>query len=315
VNRKSAPPAILLMGPTAVGKTALALDLVRRLPCDIISVDSGQVYRGMDIGTAKPGQEVLRAAPHRLIDIRDPGERYSAAGFREDALTEMRDIVRAGRIPLLVGGTMLYFRALTQGLSTLPAADDAIRTQLEAEAAARGWDALHARLAGVDPRAAARIHPNDPQRIQRALEVYEITGVPMSELQAARQTQAAAPDYDFTRLVLMPQDREVLRQTIETRFHTMLEHGLLDEVEALQRRGDLHAGLPSMRAVGYRQVWAYLAGEIDHATMVGQAVTATRQYAKRQLTWLRSERESRIFLLPDSALLDKVLKSLGSIAG
>jgi tRNA dimethylallyltransferase len=303
------------MGPTAVGKTALAVDLVRRLPCDIISVDSGQVYRGLDIGTAKPGQDVLRVAPHRLIDIRDPCERYSAAEFREDALAEMRDIVRAGRIPLLVGGTMLYFRALTQGLSTLPAADDAIRAQLEAEAAARGWDALHARLAGIDPRAAARIHPNDPQRIQRALEVYEISGVPMSELQAVRQSRAASPEYDFIRLVLMPQDREALRQTIETRFHAMLECGLLDEVEALQRRGDLHAGLPSMRAVGYRQVWAYLAGEIDHATMVNQAVTATRQYAKRQLTWLRSEQESRIFLLPDSGLLDKVLNNLGSIAG
>ncbi len=275
------------MGPTASGKTAVAVELVRQLSLEIISVDSALIYRGMTIGTAKPDAGILRVAPHRLIDIRDPAETYSAAEFCEDALREMEDICRQGHTPLLVGGTMLYFRALEQGLSELPAADADVREQLEAEARDKGWAAMHQRLAGIDPASAARIHPNDPQRIQRALEVYELTGVPLSELCAAGRK--APPEYRFLKIVLAPQDRALLHTRIRQRFDLMLERGFLDEVRALHERADLNPGLPSMRAVGYRQAWDYLEEKLSADEWVERAVIATRQYAKRQMTWLRSE--------------------------
>ncbi len=299
------PPVLFIMGPTASGKTDLALELVERLPCEIISVDSAMVYRDMDIGTAKPPPELLARAPHRLIDILDPAESYSAARFRDDALREMAEIVAAGRIPLLVGGTGLYFRALRRGLSDLPPADPALRTRLEREAAEHGWGVLHDRLRQVDPQAAERIHRNDPQRLQRALEVYELTGVPLSRLQ---QGGGAPLPYRVLPLVVAPTDRDLLRERIEHRFRLMLEQGLVAEVEALYRRGDLGLDMPSIRCVGYRQVWSYLAGETDYAVMVERAVAATRQLAKRQLTWLRSEPESHWFDAADGKLLEKVLK-------
>jgi tRNA dimethylallyltransferase len=284
----STPPlALFLMGPTASGKTGVAVELVRRLPLEIISVDSALIYRGMDIGTAKPDAATLRAAPHRLIDICDPSETYSAAQFRRDALEHMDDIRRRGRLPLLVGGTMLYFRALEQGLSNLPPADQRVRAELEAQAADIGWPAMHARLRRVDPVAAARIHPNDPQRIQRALEVYEVGGVAMSDLYAAGREMSCS--WRYLKIALVPDDRAVLHRRIEQRFRGMLENGFLDEVRRLHARGDLGADLPSMRAVGYRQAWAYLEGNLSAAEWVENAMSATRQYAKRQMTWLRSE--------------------------
>jgi tRNA dimethylallyltransferase len=301
-------PVVLLMGPTASGKTDLAVALTERLPMDIVSVDSAMVYRGMDIGTAKPDAEILARAPHRLIDILDPSESYSAAQFRADALREIRAIHAAGRVPLLVGGTMLYFRALQQGLAELPSADPATRARIEAQAATRGWDALHARLHEVDPVAAARIHPNDPQRLQRALEVYELTGVPLSEF-LARGAEQAFP-YRAVELVVMPADREMLRRRIAERFQTMLRAGFLEEVERLYRRGDLSPEMPSIRCVGYRQAWAYLAGEFDADTMVERAVSATRQLAKRQLTWLRQWAEARRLDALDPFLQDEALKFL-----
>ncbi len=275
------------MGPTASGKTGVAVDLVQQLPLDIISVDSALVYRGMDIGTAKPDADTLRIAPHRLIDIRDPVQPYSAAEFRDDALQEIAAIHAAGRTPLLVGGTMLYFRALEQGLSDLPPADPEVRARLEAEAQAGGWSAMHERLARIDPVAAARIHPNDPQRIQRALEVYEITGLSMTEL--FNRSSDTPPALDFLKIVLAPADRAVLHDRIRQRFDIMLKQGFLDEVSALRARDDLEPDIPSMRAVGYRQAWAHLDGKLSAQEWVERAIVATRQYAKRQLTWLRSE--------------------------
>ena len=286
---KSLPKVICLMGPTASGKTDLAIYLTEHFPVDIISVDSAMVYRGLDIGSAKPSAEELAKAPHRLIDIVDPLEIYSAAQFRIDALKEIETIIKAGRIPLLVGGTMLYFRALLQGLSELPAADDATRLKLEQQARELGWEKMHQRLAEVDPEAAARIHPNDPQRIQRALEVYEVTGIAMSHLQ---KTQKSEPfPYQVLKLALVPSERAVLHQRIEKRFSQMLEQGLIDEVKALLERGDLHEDLPAIRAVGYRQVWDYLADRMDYTEMKERGVIATRQLAKRQFTWLRSEKD------------------------
>ncbi len=279
--------AIILMGPTATGKTGLALELVRRFPLEIISVDSALVYRGMNIGTAKPCPEVLAEAPHRLIDILDPEESYSAARFRADALEEMRSIRADGKVPLLVGGTMLYFRALEEGLSALPPANAAVREAIEQEAASHGWAALHEQLQRIDPVAAARIHPNDPQRIQRALEVYRLTGLPLSELQYRRKEQTQP--FEALRLALVPADREKLSKRIFTRFVNMLQEGLIEEVERLYKRPGLDLSFPSMRAVGYRQVWRYLAGEIERDEMVVQAITATRQLAKRQMTWLRRD--------------------------
>lgn len=280
-------PAIFLMGPTASGKTELAIELVQSLPCEIISVDSALVYRGLDIGTAKPDTAELALAPHRLIDICDPTEVYSAARFRDDALREMAGITAAGRIPLLVGGTMLYFRALEQGLSMLPAADPGIRADLEQEAARVGWVGMHRRLAEVDPEAAARIHPNDPQRIQRALEVYRLTGKPLSRLQGRRRVHPFP--YLLVKLARAPRERSLLHRRIELRFQRMLEQGFEQEVRQLLARGDLSPEMPSMRLVGYRQMVKYLLGEWERENMIEKGVVATRQLAKRQFTWLRSE--------------------------
>ncbi|MFP5408692.1 MAG: tRNA (adenosine(37)-N6)-dimethylallyltransferase MiaA [Gammaproteobacteria bacterium] len=279
------PPAIFLMGPTASGKTALAVSLVERLPLEIISVDSALVYRGMDIGTAKPDAATLARAPHHLLDIRAPTDAYSAAAFRDDARALMADITARGRVPLLVGGTMLYFRALLQGLDDLPRADAALRKQLEAEAAARGWPALHAELAGVDPVTAARLAPNDAQRIGRALEIFRLSGKPMSAL--LDRTQADLP-YRVLQLALIPSDRAVLHRRIAERFDAMLAEGLLDEVKALRQAFALTPDLPTMRAVGYRQAWAHLDGELSLDELRATGIAATRQLAKRQLTWLRS---------------------------
>ncbi|WP_275098732.1 tRNA (adenosine(37)-N6)-dimethylallyltransferase MiaA [Sedimenticola hydrogenitrophicus] len=274
------------MGPTASGKTALAIELVRHLPCEIISVDSALVYRGMDIGTAKPDAAELALAPHRLIDICDPAEAYSAARFRADALAEMTEISASGRIPLLVGGTMLYFRALEYGLSRLPEADPDIRADLEREAGESGWEALHAQLMRVDPAAAARIHPNDPQRIQRALEVYRLTGQPLSRLQ--RQAERNELPYRLVKLARAPQSRAVLHRRIAERFNQMLAEGFEAEVRQLLERDDLRPEMPSLRSVGYRQMIRYLRGEWDRETMIERGIIATRQLAKRQFTWLRS---------------------------
>lgn len=282
------PLAILVMGPTASGKTEIAVELAARLPCDIISVDSALVYRGMDIGTAKPGPELLARAPHRLIDICDPRDPYSAARFREDARHEMAASVSAGRIPLLVGGTMLYFRALQHGLSRLPAADPTVRARLDAAARTEGWGAMHGRLAAVDPGAARRIHPNDPQRIQRALEVYEITGRSLSDLLREADARSELP-YRLLKLVRAPDDRAVLHQRIEKRFLDMLALGFEEEVRSLWARGDLTPEMPSMRCVGYRQMLKFLFGEYTYQEMVERGTIATRQLAKRQFTWLRSE--------------------------
>ncbi len=296
------------MGPTASGKTDLAVSLVERFNCEIISVDSALVYREMDIGTAKPDAETLARAPHRLINIIDPAESYSAARFRDDALREMAEITAAGRIPLLVGGTMLYYRALQQGLSPLPEGDAEIRARIEAEAAQQGWQALHERLARVDPESAARIHPNDPQRLSRALEVYELSGQPLSVLW--REQEKSAFPYRAIKLAVAPTERALLHQRIAQRFEIMLQQGFIAEVEALYRRGDLHPDLPSIRCVGYRQVWAYLAGEWDRETMVERGIIATRQLAKRQFTWLRSEPDLAWFDSLSEKLLEKTLKFL-----
>jgi tRNA dimethylallyltransferase len=284
------PPVLFLMGPTAAGKTALAVALAERFPFAIISVDSALVYRGMDIGTAKPDAETQRRAPHRLIDILDPADAYSAAQFRGDALRHIAAIHASGRIPLLVGGTMLYYRALQYGLADMPAADPQIRARLEAERAAAGLPALHARLARVDPAAAARIHPHDPQRIQRALEVYELTGRPITELYNRRPDQNNS--LRMLKLIVAPRDRALLQQRIEQRFRTMLEQGFVAEVERLRARGDLSLDKPAMRAVGYRQVWEYLDGGIQQEDLLVRGVIATRQFAKRQLTWLRAEKDA-----------------------
>ncbi len=285
---KAFPPAILLMGPTASGKTELAIALREHLPVELISVDSAMVYRGMDIGTAKPSAQELAVAPHRLIDICDPAEAYSAARFRQDALAEMAAISKRGRIPLLVGGTMLYFRALQYGLSELPSADASIRERLERELKSDGLAALHTRLASVDPLAAQRIHRNDPQRTLRALEVFEATGRPLSELQGGSGEEMP---FRAIKLVRCPASRAELHRRINERFVRMLEQGFVDEVERLVGRGDLEPDMPSMRSVGYRQVWAWLRGEFNREEMVEKGQAATRQLAKRQMTWLRSEKD------------------------
>lgn len=284
---KQLPPAVFLMGPTASGKTALAIEMHKRFAVDIVSVDSALVYRGMDIGTAKPDAETLHTAPHVLIDIRDPREAYSAAEFRQDALEEMSRITSRGRVPLLAGGTMLYFKALSQGLARLPAANPTLRLQIEEQARESGWQAMHAALAAKDPEIAGRIHPNDPQRISRALEVIELTGRKMSELQRQNKDQELA--YRVLKIIACPQPRAVLHERIEMRFRQMLEEGFMSEMETLRKRGDLEPEMPSMRCVGYRQAWNFLEGEISFDEMCQQAVAATRQLAKRQLTWLRQE--------------------------
>lgn len=282
------PPVLCLMGPTATGKTGLAIELAGQLPAEIISVDSAMVYRGMDIGTAKPDAATLKVAPHRLIDIRDPADPYSAAQFRHDALRQIEEIHAVGKLPLLVGGTMLYFRALLQGLSPLPAADASVRARLLAEAEITGWGALHQRLQEVDPVAARRIHPNDPQRLQRAFEVYELTGQSLSSLQS-RVEGGLEEKYQIFKFALMPEDRKALHARIAGRFQQMLTQGLIEEVEGLYRRGDLREELPAIRSVGYRQVWQFLDGRLEKQQMPEKAVAATRQLAKRQITWLRSE--------------------------
>jgi len=302
------PPAVFLMGPTAAGKTGLAVEMCERFPLEIISVDSALVYRGMDIGTAKPDAGTLRRAPHRLIDIRDPAESYSAAEFREDALREMRDITAAGKVPLLVGGTMLYFHALEHGLSELPAADETVRAQLERQAAAIGWPAMHEILREQDPEAAARIHPNDPQRIQRALEVIRISGTTLSALQAASGGQK--PGYHLHKIVVAPQPRSLLHQRIETRFDAMLKAGFLEEMKGLYARPDLHADLPSMRAVGYRQFWGLLEGEHSPSKARAKAIAASRQLAKRQLTWLRRDSSAIWYNLQNVGVREQLLDAL-----
>ncbi len=279
------PPAIFLMGPTASGKTGVAVDLVQRLPCEIISVDSALVYRGMDIGTAKPDAATLAAAPHYLIDIIDPTQSYSAAQFRQDALRLMAEITARGNIPLLVGGTMLYFKALRQGLNDLPQADPAVRASIDAMAAEKGWPAVHAELARLDPATAARLNPADAQRIQRALEVCMLSGQTMSSL--LEKDAAADLPYHVHALALLPGDRAVLHQRIAQRFDAMLAQGLIEEVELLRRNPELDLSLPSMRCVGYRQAWQYLDGEFALPELRDKGIAATRQLAKRQLTWLR----------------------------
>ncbi|HSS63257.1 MAG TPA: tRNA (adenosine(37)-N6)-dimethylallyltransferase MiaA [Gammaproteobacteria bacterium] len=286
-REKAGPPLLFLMGPTAVGKTDVAVELVASLPLEIISVDSAMVYRGMNIGTGKPAPEVLARAPHRLIDIREPGQTYSAAQFVKDATHAISEIREAGRVPLLVGGTGLYFRTLRRGLSPLPAADPPIRAALEAEADRLGLRALHARLAEVDPESAGRIHPNDPQRIQRALEVYALTGRPMSALLDAGRGHAQRFEVDA--VSLEPAERGWLHARIAARFEDMLERGLVEEVAALKQSGRLKPGMPALRAVGYRQVWRYLRGDCDLDELKAGATAATRQLARRQLTWLRKE--------------------------
>ncbi|MFT6917391.1 MAG: tRNA dimethylallyltransferase [Motiliproteus sp.] len=279
-------PVICLMGATATGKTDLAVEIAERLPCDLVSVDSALIYRGMDIGTAKPDAELLARAPHRLIDIRDPAQSYSVAEFRRDALAEIASIHQRGRIPLLVGGTMLYFKALLEGLATLPEADPEVRQRLLDQAETSGWEVLHQRLQQIDPVSALRIHPNDPQRLQRALEVYELTGRTLTELW--QEQEAAALPFRALQLSLEVADRALLHRRIEQRFHAMLEAGFEQEVSALYHRGDLHAAMPSIRCVGYRQMWAYLEGEGGYESMRERGIIATRQLAKRQMTWLRS---------------------------
>ncbi|ELZ0585014.1 TPA: tRNA (adenosine(37)-N6)-dimethylallyltransferase MiaA [Yersinia enterocolitica] len=284
IENPDQPPAIFIMGPTASGKTALSIALRQRLPVELVSVDSALIYRGMDIGTAKPSAEELALAPHRLIDIRDPAESYSAADFRKDALKEMADITAAGRIPLLVGGTMLYFKALLDGLSPLPSADPQVRQRIEQQAVELGWEALHQQLVEIDPVAAARIHPNDPQRLSRALEVFFISGKTLTEL---TKISGETLPYRVHQFAIAPVSRELLHQRIELRFHQMLDAGFETEARALFDRGDLHTDMPAIRCVGYRQMWSYLSGEIDYDEMVYRGICATRQLAKRQMTWLR----------------------------
>lgn len=307
------PLAIFLMGPTASGKTDLAIQLRQQLPVEVISVDSALIYRGMDIGTAKPSKAELALAPHRLIDICDPAESYSAANFRTDSLREMQEISAQGKIPLLVGGTMLYYKALLEGLSPLPSADDKVRSEIEAKAALIGWGGLHQELSKIDPISAQRINPNDSQRINRALEVFYLTGKTLTELTA--QKGEALP-YDILQFAIAPEQREVLHLRIEQRFHKMIELGFQQEVEKLYRRPDLNENLPSIRCVGYRQMWEYLRGDYDHDEMVFRGICATRQLAKRQITWLRGWTSPIQWLdsLQPAQALEKVLTSVSTKA-
>ena len=293
------------MGPTASGKTAFAMELYDKYPIDIISVDSALIYRGMDIGSAKPTKQEQQKYPHKLIDICDPAESYSAANFRHDAIEEIEKSLSNGRTPLLVGGTMLYFKALIEGLSPLPAADSEIRQQIEEKANKLGWQAIHEELKKVDPVSAQRIHPNDPQRLNRALEVYLISGKSLSEL---TQESGEALPYDIMQLAIMPEDRAELHQRIEQRFLQMLDQGFEDEVKTLMLRSDLHTNLPSIRCVGYRQMWEYLNGDISYDEMVFKGICATRQLAKRQITWLRGWKQPITWLNQDNK--DTVFKHI-----
>ncbi len=304
------PPVIMLMGPTASGKTSLSLFLADNLPIEIVSVDSALVYRGLDVGASKPDQQILTKYPHHLIDICSPDTAYSVAAFRKDALRVMKDITQRGKIPLLVGGTMLYYRALIQGLSELPGADHDVRKMLEAFLLAKGLPALHVRLQKVDPEAAKKIHPNDPQRIQRALEVYEISGKPITQWWLEQKNETLP--YAITKIAMSTTERSLLHHRIEARFDEMLEQGFVAEVKKLRARGDLDLNKPAMRAVGYRQVWQYLDGDYSFDEMKLKGVIATRQLAKRQLTWLRSELDLHWFYSDQNDFSHKVLNLLSS---
>jgi tRNA dimethylallyltransferase len=290
---------IFIMGPTASGKTDVAIELRKHLPVELINVDSAQIYRDMDIGTAKPDKETLRIAPHRLIDICDPAESYSAADFATDAKREIVEIIASGGIPLLVGGSMLYFKVLLEGLSDLPSANKEIRDSLQQQADKEGWASLHTELQQVDPVTAKRLHPNHSQRIQRALEVYKITGIPLSAQQEKAQGGIKA-DYDIRQFALIPNNRELLHKRIEQRFLTMLNRGLEEEVKNLHQRGDLNASMPSIRSVGYRQLWDYCEGHCDLDQSIEKAIVATRQLAKRQQTWLRGWPDSEQITVDDA---------------
>jgi len=298
------PAVICLMGPTATGKTKLAIKLVQQFPCEIVSVDSAMVYCGLNIGTAKPTPEALIKAPHWLIDLCDPAIAYSAGRFRQDAIAAMIKIINRGKIPLLVGGTMLYFHVLQNGMAVLPKAEDAVRRHLLREAEKIGWQGLYTKLRHIDPEMAAQLHPNDSQRIQRALEIYEITGQTMTELHKAHSAQSLP--YTFVNLIIEPQDRGCLHHRIEQRFQRMLKAGFLEEVVQLKSRHDLHAGLPSIRTVGYRQAWAYLNNEYSKEKMQERVIVATRQLAKRQLTWLRSWKKSTRFYFENKRLFSQL---------
>ncbi|CAG0940138.1 tRNA dimethylallyltransferase [Candidatus Brocadiaceae bacterium] len=300
-------PAIFLMGPTASGKTALGVELANCLNGEIISVDSALVFKYMDIGTAKPTLEERQGIPHHLIDILDPSESFSTGQFKTAALALMADITARGKLPILVGGTMLYFNALTQGLAELPPAHPEIRAELDKELAKVGNQVLHQRLAQIDPDSANRIHPNDPQRVQRALEVYAITGKPLSSFFAEQNTDLP---YSVTKLIIAPSDRKLLHEKIAKRFMNMMEQGFLQEVEALYQRGDLNETMPAIRAVGYRQAWSYLQGLCDKQTMIETSIIATRQLAKRQFTWLRRETDAYHFMTEQTDLINSVLKTL-----
>ena len=301
----SLPPALFLMGPTASGKTNLAIELCETLPCEIISVDSALIYRGMDIGTAKPDAEELKKAPHRLINILDPAQSYSVAEFCKDALLAMQDITSRGNIPLLVGGTMMYYKALIDGLSPLPKSDQSVRKTIEANAEESGWHVLHQQLAKIDPTSAKRIHPNDPQRLIRALEVYLLTNRSMTDLMA---TKSVPIPYSVRQFCIAPEDRKVLHERISQRFQGMIDAGFQAEVEKLKDRGDLHLNLPSIRCVGYRQMWQYLDGDFDFNEMREKSVAATRQLAKRQLTWLRGWKDIHLLDTFSPNNLSKVIK-------
>ncbi|WP_201294710.1 tRNA (adenosine(37)-N6)-dimethylallyltransferase MiaA [Colwellia sp. 20A7] len=308
MNVVKQPPVICLMGPTASGKTALAMALSDALPCDIISVDSALIYRDMNIGTAKPSANELSKYPHRLINLRDAAQSYSAADFCHDALAEIASIRANNRIPLLVGGTMMYFKSLIEGISPLPAANSEIRKQIETEAAEQGWEAMHAQLAQVDSVSAQRIHPNDPQRLIRALEVFRLTGNTLTQL---TQIKGDKLDGDILQFAITPKERSTLHERIELRYQQMIEQGFENEVIALKKRNDLHENLPSIRCVGYRQMWQYLNDEYDHKEMIFKGVCATRQLAKRQLTWLRSWPELQWLTTDDEMNLSKVLAAVG----
>ncbi|WP_448553877.1 tRNA (adenosine(37)-N6)-dimethylallyltransferase MiaA [Thalassotalea montiporae] len=309
-NLDKQPPVICLMGPTASGKTALAMALYDALPCEIISVDSALVYQGMDIGTAKPTAEEQAQYPHRLIDIIDPSESYSAADFCRDALREIADIRAQGKIPLLVGGTMMYFKSLIDGISPLPEASPAVRAEINQQAQIHGWEYLHDELKQVDPVSAERIHPNDPQRLTRALEVFRLTGNTLTQLTAIKGDTLQG---DVLQFAIAPADRAALHQRIELRFNQMIEQDFKQEVVKLKSRGDLHEDLPSIRCVGYRQMWQHLNGECDFEEMVFRGVCATRQLAKRQLTWLRSWPNLHRLDMEDSTNLQQVLSAVSKL--